>query len=387
VVAAAIVFLGSTAVAQEYTSICNDPGDRALFSCFHEIAAYTNWMVVRNNAAVEGKLQQAVNTLYKGVQEQWTGPLRKRTYMRLLYVLAPTLILIYFLLVLYIQRAYPPRVPPGGRAQWGAEKLAIVGLPIVLLGALIGERVFTYYNMEKDYALLPKTIGAFVHVRTPGEVVNYTEKPCDLVYQENDILLARCMQDWADQSAREKQRFVLTSGFTDPELLRSLIRVGEACQEAERLPYWFNNKSGTFEVKMDCPVFADNEAGVTLGHFRGLFDELQSWLSGSGTLTLENAFGVRSTTGDLVYRDKVQSLIGTDKDRTHREQFARESAVWIGICFLLFVTAAGSIYVCRREQLEGGSAGHGRGVKAVLQSGAGLAAALLLLIVYLVMVS
>lgn len=381
------VLFSSAALAQQYIGVCNDPADEDLFRCLREISSYTNWMVVQNTSATTGKLQQEIDDLYKGLQEEWRGPLRKQTYMRRFYLLVPAFLMVYLFSILFAQRSYPPRFPPGKPARWRAEKGAIMVCAIGLMVILIGERCWTYRQMGKEYDLLPTAVEPFIHVRSPVELVNHADKPCELLFKEDNILLSRCKEDWSRGSPLDRSRLA-TSRITDPELIRNLIAIGRVCQ-LRSLPTWFTEPSAMFDVKMSCPVSADKDGGVTLGDLHGLFDDFRTWsgTQGGALLKLENAFGVRAIEDDSQYRTKVQALIGQGDYRIYQEQFERKSALWVGIVGILLLFFSEAIYYCRRQQLDGGSEKHGKWQQRTILGGLVVSSLALVLVFAVTMLS
>lgn len=368
-----LMTMGATASAQSTFCTEAEAADPTFFSCMHSVADYTQWMVAPNREAQKGKLNQAIDQLYEDLQNDWTGPLSDQRYVRRLYILIPALLGLYLLALYLIIRYSNPPADFRGPPKWGLEKLFIFGLAIVCIGIVVGERVYTYTRMEREYQLVPSAIERFIHVRPPAQLANATGRECETLFQDNDVLLARCKARWANQSEVRQTR-LLTSSFTDPELVRGLINIGTTCRQA-RVPEWIARPDALQEVRMECPLLSSGDSVVTLGNLRDLYSGLPRWLmpQDGGLLHLENAFHVSDTGGGLVYQQRVEALLGREVYKDYRRRFLETSAFWGAGLFLFLIVGAFGTYTLRRRQLEEGLGNEGRILRLILPVLAGLA--------------
>lgn len=368
-----MLVLGTVGLEAQPDDICQEPADKPFRACLSEIARYTTWMVTPGADVARGELQQALDDVYRSVQEEWTGPLRARTYLKWIYVLIPSVVLLYVVAVFWAPKIFPPLLPPGEQPKWTGEKLVIVLGSLAAMTVLVGERIVTYRSMNAQYALIPEAIGRFVHLRPPAELASATVNPCEVVFKNSDLLLGLCSEDWARQARMSLARLI-HSTFAKPSLLQSPIAIGSACQKVSRVPQWWDPagqaEPGERVMKLDCQVYQSGSSSVS-GRDLAVLAELPKWLSGSGptvpALKLENAFRVQTAGGGSdVYREKVQALVGSDSYRGYREQYQRASWRWIGstVGFLFAITVF--LYFSRQQELVGGSSQWGQVRRALL---------------------
>jgi len=298
------------------------------------------------------------------------------------YVLVPAVLLVYYLVVVGVRKYFPPVLPADGPPRWRVEQLAIIAGACGLIVVLGGERWLTYHAMKREYDLLQRAPERFVHIPTPKALVNLISKPCDLWGDIDIVLASRCQEDW-NRGAPLKSSRLLTSSFTDPALIKSLSAIGTVCDKVAPLPTWFKaSGSGLFAVKMECPVFEAGEGVVTVGALQEWFSALRKWLDPQeppSTLALENAFKGKDLAGEVVYRRKVETLIGPDAYRGYREQFVQSSLPWVGLGVVLLLLSMGTSLYWRTQELNKGSARLGQWLSTGL--GAGVIVSTLALVV------
>jgi len=359
------VLIAGAAVAVHGQDLCADPTDAAFRGCLRDLANYGSWMIVPAREASAGELQQAIDEIYKDVQEEWTGPLRGRVHVRSLYVYLPLLIALYAGAILIVSRVIRPRLPSNGPPNWRTEKAFIVfGLLLALMGILI-ERTIAYSRMNDDYEFVQKTVQRFVHLRSPQQLANATTNPCETYFSDDSALVAMCQQDWAAQARSRLSRLIGTR-LTSQSLLAGTIRIGESCSVAGPPPAWWNTPGDQTErlLKLGCEVYRAGNSSVRFEHLTGLGD-LPQWLAGGGAestvLRLEDIFAVQAAGGgSAVYRQKVTSLVGPEAYADYRQRFLATSWRLGGAAAIVLIAAALLLYYARRAELQSGSRLWGR---------------------------
>lgn len=315
-------------------------------------------MVVPSDTAPKHTLQLAIDGLYKDVQQDWTGPLRSRTYLRRAYILGPLAILLFAALIILVRRLSPPVLHAMAEPTWRPEQVAIVAGVLIIVVFFIAERFITYDRMTSDYKLVNEAVKPFVHLDFPAVLVNYTSNPCDLAWGSNPALLAQCKEDFA-RGAQQKATRVKTSHFTDPLLLRELIALGRNCNRVT-LPAWWADRAsneGLYQAGLDCELLRVNGDVVAIRNL-AVAPALVPWLAGQAgrnvsRLELEGTFGVQSTGGDPVYKRKVAELLGDFA--SYKQQYIVNSVGVLLPAAVVAVLLAIFLWSTRHRELIGGS--------------------------------
>jgi len=369
--------------AQTSGDYCQDPVDQPFMKCLGEVAKYTSWMVVPGKDPNPGELQQAIDGIYKTLQEEWSGPIRSRTHVKWMYLLIPIVLLAYIGMVAFVGHRFPPLLQSSG-PHWKAEKLAIIVGAIAFSVVLLGERVWSFERMSAAYDVIPRITTRLLHLRPPSELVRATGNPCEVVYSNGDVdlMLGFCGEEWA-HNARVALSDLIHSTFTKQSLLQGSAAIGQACSNVPRVPDWWDSPSADLSerlMKRSCQIHTgQNNSAVTVENLSGLSGDLRKWLvgpyTGSPTLKLEDAFTVQTAGGGRsVYQAKVQKLIGPDGYRDYKAQFLATSWPWIAVGITLLLAMAVFLYEARRQELVVGSKQWGlirrRGITAALVIGA-----------------
>ena len=356
-----VLFFGVSVVASgQNQDLCADPVDSEFRGCLGELANYGSWMIVPGREAPPGELQQAVDEIYKDVQEEWTGPLRLRVHVRLLYVYLPLMLVLYIASVLLASRLVRPQLPSNGSPRWRFEKLVIILGLLLAIGIILTERTITYVRMNEDYGLAQKTMQRFVHLRSPQQLANATTNPCEAYFNDDDSLVAMCKQDWAAQARSHLSRLIGTR-LTSKPLLAKTIRIGEACGAVGSPPGWWSPAGDQTErlLKLGCEVYRSGDSSVRFEHLVGLGD-LSAWLRGGGrepaVLRLEDIFAVQNAGGGgAIYRQKITSLVGPEAYADYRQTFLATSWLFGGGAAAALIAIAFFLYYSRRAELHSGS--------------------------------
>lgn len=361
-----VFLMTCSSVFAQVSDVCQDSADRPFRNCLTEIGRYTAWMVVPGAEVVPGELQQAIDDTYKALQQEWTGPLRLRTHVKLLYYIPPALLLLYLLAIFAISHYLPPSFVATGNPRWTTEKVVIIGGALAIILALAVERTLSYQRMSTQYDVVSAVVTRFVHLRSPAELARATTNPCDAFFKDNDLLSAMCKEDWAQQ-ARISLAPLLRSKFVDQALIRDAVSIGKVCSNAGPPPAWWDSPSadpGEKAMKMDCAIFQGGQSSVRTKDLAPLSD-LRKWLTSSdasAVLKVEDAFSVQTVGGGLsVYREKVRALIGADIYREYKSEFQRTSFRLFGLYAVAFVLSAGFLYYSRHQELVVGSGAWGKG--------------------------
>jgi hypothetical protein len=339
--------------------LCEDVADAEFRGCLGALAEYGSWMIVPGREVPPGELQQAIDQIYKSVQEEWTGPLRRRVHVRPLYVYLPLLLALYVAAILVTSRLVRPHFPSNGPPLWRVEKMAIIGGLLFSLGIIFGERAIAYARMNEDYVLVQKTVQRFVHLRSPRQLANATTNPCEVYFSDDDSLVGICKQDWAAQARSGLSRLIGTR-LTSKPLLKQTVHIGQACGSVGVLPAWWSQTGDQSErlMKLGCEVYRSGDSSVRFEHFMGL-GGLSSWLRGGGESTdlrLEDIFAVQNVGGGgAVYRQKITALVGSEAYADYRQHFLAESWKLGGGAAVVLVFVAFLLYYARRAELHSGS--------------------------------
>ncbi|HEV7488087.1 MAG TPA: hypothetical protein VGQ65_20635 [Thermoanaerobaculia bacterium] len=357
VIVVALLALGAPLAAQE--SVCADPVDKPCLDCLTQVAQYTSGMVIPNRAGAPARLQAAIDNAYKDAQNDWSGPLRERTWIRNAYFEGIIAILALLSVVAFLRVFVRPRFWPDRPPSWTAERVTILVTLLTLTLAISGERWLMWNAMLASSDKLADAVRPFVHLRPPSVSANTESNPCSQYWSETDAMLQQCDQDWKRAAGLAKVRFK-ESHFTNPELLADLTAVGSSCLNVT-LPLWWTNSSvdpGRYAVGSRCILTQNGNDTVMFKDIASL-PTLSKWLSSAGTqsasLELEPLLRRTNTSGGNIYQTKINRLLGTDGFRYYKDNYKWNTAVWCGLPLLVMCTFVAFITIGRYKELVNGS--------------------------------